>query len=58
VTLQVPAGGVRTEVLLLAGPPIGEPVARSGPFVMNTMAEIRQVIEKYRAGGLGEIPPD
>ena len=58
VTLRVPADGARTEVLLLAGPPIGEPVARSGPFVMNTMAEIRQVIEKYRAGGLGEIPPD
>ena len=58
VTLQVPAGGVHTEVLLLAGPPIGEPVARSGPFVMNTMAEIRQVIEKYRAGGLGAIPQD
>ena len=58
VTLRVPAGGVRTEVLLLAGPPIGEPVARSGPFVMNTMAEIRQVIEKYRAGGLGVIPQD
>jgi len=55
VTLRVPADGARTEVLLLAGPPTGEPVARSGPFVMNTMAEIRQVIEKYRAGGLGVI---
>jgi redox-sensitive bicupin YhaK (pirin superfamily) len=55
VTLHVPADGVRTEVLLLAGPPTGEPVARSGPFVMNTMMEIRAVVEKYRAGGLGDI---
>jgi redox-sensitive bicupin YhaK (pirin superfamily) len=58
VTLAVPAHGERTEVLLLAGPPIGEPVARSGPFVMNTMAEIREVIEHYRAGAMGEIAPD
>jgi redox-sensitive bicupin YhaK (pirin superfamily) len=58
VTLAVPTSGEHTELLLLAGPPIGEPVARSGPFVMNTMAEIREVIEKYRAGALGEITPD
>jgi redox-sensitive bicupin YhaK (pirin superfamily) len=58
VTLRVPESGQRSEVLLLAGPPTGEPVARSGPFVMNTMTEIREVIEKYRAGELGEIPQD
>jgi len=55
VAMRVPVDGARTELLLLAGPPIGEPVARSGPFVMNTMAEIRTVVEKYRAGELGEI---
>ncbi len=58
VTFRVPRDGVRTELLLLAGPPTGEPVARSGPFVMNTMAEIKSVVEKYRAGGLGEIGTD
>lgn len=58
VTIAVPPGGERTEVLLLAGPPIGEPVARSGPFVMNTLAEIRTVIEDFRAGAMGEIPAD
>ena len=58
LTIAVPKGGPQTEVLLLAGPPIGEPVARSGPFVMNTLAEIRTVIEEFRSGAMGEIPTD
>lgn len=38
--------------LLLAGQPIGEPVSRQGPFVMNTDQEIRQAVEDYRTGRL------
>jgi redox-sensitive bicupin YhaK (pirin superfamily) len=41
--------------LLLAGAPIGEPVARYGPFVMNTEAEIAAAIQDYRSGRMGEI---
>ncbi|MFI8425277.1 pirin family protein [Streptomyces sp. NPDC085479] len=46
------------EVLVLAGEPIGEPVARSGPFVMNTEAELRQAEADHRAGRMGRIPTD
>jgi len=45
------------EVLLIGGVPLGEPVARYGPFVMNTKEEIIQAFEDYRAGRMGEIAP-
>jgi redox-sensitive bicupin YhaK (pirin superfamily) len=41
-------------MLLIAGAPIGEPVARRGPFVMNTDAEIEQAYADYRSGRLVE----
>ena len=43
------------EVLLIAGVPLNEPVARYGPFVMNTAGEIRQAIEDYQLGRMGAI---
>lgn len=39
-----------SRLLLVSGRPLGEPVARGGPFVMNTEAEVRQAYSDYRAG--------
>jgi len=40
------------DVLFLAGEKINEPIARHGPFVMNTIEEIEQCFEDYRNGTL------
>jgi hypothetical protein len=40
---------------LIGGVPLKEPVARYGPFVMNTRQEILQAFADYQSGKLGEI---
>ena len=43
-------GNANSKFLLISGKPIGEPIARGGPFVMNTKAEILQAVEDYQNG--------
>ena len=64
-TLAVLADGDRIDLLsgdrpmrllLVAGRPLDEPIARWGPFVMNTQEEIAQAIEDYRQGTFAAPP--
>jgi len=41
------------QFLLIAGEPVGEPVARYGPFVMNTREEVIQAVHDYHEGKMG-----
>ena len=43
-------GITKSKFLLLSGKPIGEPIARGGPFVMNTKQEIIKAVEDYHSG--------
>lgn len=49
-------GTVESDMLLLQGRPIGEPVVQHGPFVMNSGVEIQQAIADYQRTGFGGWP--
>ena len=50
VELVVPGEGKAARVLLVAGRPLNESIARYGPFVMNTPEQIVQAMQDYQAG--------
>lgn len=44
-----------SRLLIMSGRPIEEPIARYGPFVMNTKAELIQAVQDYQAGKMGHL---
>jgi hypothetical protein len=53
----VRSGDAGARFLLLAGRPLGEPIARYGPFVMNTTGEIEQALDDLRRGTFIRVRP-
>lgn len=53
--IHLTAGDAPVDVLVLTGRPLRGPVARYGPFVMNTRDEVVQAFEDYQAGRMGAI---
>jgi redox-sensitive bicupin YhaK (pirin superfamily) len=48
--VEITGIGASNRFLLIAGRAINEPIARGGPFVMNTQEEIQQAISDYQSG--------
>lgn len=50
--LALAAGPEGARAILVAGRPLGEPIAQYGPFVMNSNEQVFQAVEDFRAGRL------
>jgi redox-sensitive bicupin YhaK (pirin superfamily) len=54
-TVDLSAGDAAADLVVLTARPLGEPVARYGPFVMNTPHEVSEAIDDYRSGKMGSL---
>jgi redox-sensitive bicupin YhaK (pirin superfamily) len=55
--VKVLSGQMGARFLVVGAVPIGEPICRYGPIVMNTATEIEQAVADYHAGRFDLNPP-
>lgn len=53
--IEVSTGNAESRFLLIAGRRLNEPVARGGPFVMNTKQELQQAFQDYQSGRFQKV---
>jgi redox-sensitive bicupin YhaK (pirin superfamily) len=53
--LLLQAGGQATQVVVLAGEPIGEPLVPRGPFIANTAEQALDMIRRFQRGEMGSL---
>lgn len=56
IALAADSADTPSVVMVYSGPPIREPVAIGGPFVMNTQAEIAEAFRDFHSGKFGDVP--
>ena len=55
-TIALKAGSTDAHILVLQGRPIEDPIAKYGPFVMNTDAELQKAMDEFRLTQFGGWP--
>jgi quercetin 2,3-dioxygenase len=56
--IEIDGGDEGTDLFVLIAEPLREPIARAGPFVMNTRDELIEAFDDYEHGRLGRIPAE
>ncbi len=55
--VQLQAGAATTQVVLLAGAPLAEPIVPRGPFIANTAEQAADMVQRFRRGEMGTLEP-
>ncbi|APD11300.1 hypothetical protein UC34_14065 [Pandoraea vervacti] len=58
LVMRAASADVDTHFVVLSGPALNEPIAKHGPFVMNSIEQLNDRISAYQRGEFGELDDD